>query len=80
MKILIIEDEPSLNESMVEYLSTADYVCESVYTFNDAFEKIASFDYDCIVLDIMQHKIKSETSKAKNDDICPAVNTVIFCK
>ena len=53
MKILIIEDEPSLNESMVDYLSTAGYLCESVYNFEDAYSKIGLFDYDCIVLDIL---------------------------
>ncbi|UKJ08548.1 response regulator transcription factor [Solitalea lacus] len=53
MKILIIEDEPYLNESMVEYLSADDFVCESVYTFDDAYNKIGVHDYDCIVLDIM---------------------------
>ncbi len=53
MKLLIIEDELSLNQSMVEFLSASGYVCESVFNFNDAVEKIEVYDYDCIVLDIM---------------------------
>ncbi len=52
MKILIIEDELSLNTSITQYLSSA-YVCESVYTYKDALDKIDRYDYDCIVLDIM---------------------------
>ena len=53
MKILIVEDEPSLNTSMVEYLSLQGYLCESVSDYKDALEKIDFHSYDCIVLDIM---------------------------
>ena len=53
MKILIVEDQPALNRSMVDYLSSQQYVCESVGTFRDAQEKIDLYQYDCIVLDIM---------------------------
>ena len=53
MKLLIIEDELSLNESMVAFLSAAGYLCESVFSFSSAIEKIEQFDYDCIILDIM---------------------------
>ncbi|OIR07628.1 transcriptional activator protein CzcR [mine drainage metagenome] len=38
---------------MVEFLSASGYVCESVFNFNDAVEKIEVYDYDCIILDIM---------------------------
>ena len=53
MKILIVEDEPALNKSMVDYLSSQQYLCEAVSNFRDAQDKIESYDYDCIVLDIM---------------------------
>lgn len=53
MKILIIEDEINLNQSMVEFLSSAGYLCESVFSYKAALEKIDYYSYDCIVLDIM---------------------------
>ena len=53
MKLLIIEDEKSLNQSMVEFLSASGYVCESVFNFTTATEKIELYDYDCIILDLM---------------------------
>lgn len=53
MKILIIEDEVSLNQSMVDFLTAAGYLCESVYGFREALEKTEIHNYDCIVLDIM---------------------------
>ena len=52
MKILIIEDEPELARSIAAYLSEENYLCEFASTFGMAFEKIKSFSYDCILLDI----------------------------
>lgn len=53
MKLLIIEDEVSLNQSIVDFLTAAGYLCEPVFTYRDALEKIEYHNYDCIVLDIM---------------------------
>ena len=52
MKILIIEDEKDLSESIAAYLKGEDYVCEVASTFNKALEKTELYDYDCILLDI----------------------------
>lgn len=52
MKILIIEDEKALSESIAAYLKGEDYLCETVADFNGAMEKIELYDYDCILLDI----------------------------
>ena len=53
LKILIVEDEKVLNESMVTYLSGSGYTCESVSTYANALDKIDHHTYDCIVLDVM---------------------------
>lgn len=53
MKILLVEDEPELRADMVAYLSGELYLCETAINFGDAMEKVESFSYDCIVLDIM---------------------------
>ena len=52
MKILIIEDEKELSESIATYLKGQDYVCETAYGFKKALQKTQDFDYDCILLDI----------------------------
>lgn len=52
MKILIVEDERALSDSMVEYLLDEGHLCEAVYTFFDAVDKIELYQYDCIVVDI----------------------------
>lgn len=52
MKILVIEDERKLSENIVSYLSDDDYLCEQVYTFDEAMAKITLYGYDCILLDL----------------------------
>ena len=53
MKILIIEDEPSLREVMQRALDQERYVVETAATYAEADAKIAGYSYDCILLDIM---------------------------
>ena len=53
MKILIIEDEPSLRELIQRSLEKERYVTETAVDFDSALEKIELYDYDCILLDIM---------------------------
>lgn len=52
MNILIVEDEPSLAESIIQYLVKDGYHCEWVSTLSDAFEKIHLYSYDCLLVDI----------------------------
>lgn len=53
MKLLIIEDEIQLAQSMISYLSGENYVCEYAGTYQQALAKIDMFEYECILLDIM---------------------------
>ncbi len=52
MKILLIEDEKELAESILAYAKKENYICEAVWTFEEAIEKINLYQYDCIVVDI----------------------------
>lgn len=53
MKILIIEDEKELSDSIVSYLGSENYLCEQAFTFNDARMKVNIYEYDCVILDLM---------------------------
>ena len=53
MKILIVEDEPSLREVMQRALLQERYVVETAATYAEADARIAGYSYDCILLDIM---------------------------
>lgn len=52
MKLLIIEDEPEMLENMKQTLEREHYIVETAHDFKTAVDKIGSYDYDCILLDI----------------------------
>ena len=52
MKILIIEDEKVLSESIVDFLEKEGFVCEAAMTYDKAQEKINLYNYDCLIVDI----------------------------
>jgi DNA-binding response OmpR family regulator len=52
MKILIIEDEPAMLESMANSLRMEQFIVETASNFPDALGKATDFEYDCILLDI----------------------------
>lgn len=52
MKLLIIEDEIALSDSIVKYLNKDEYLVEQAFTFAEALDRICTFEYDCILLDL----------------------------
>jgi DNA-binding response OmpR family regulator len=53
MKILVIEDENELAESITGYLTGNNFVCERASNVFVATDKICAYEYDCILLDLM---------------------------
>lgn len=53
MKILIVEDEPSLRELIQRTLEKERFVVEVAPDFFTAMDKVEVYDYDCILLDVM---------------------------
>ena len=51
-RILIIEDEPDLLDSMVASLEPLGFHCEKALNFRSAIEKMDQFEYDCMVVDL----------------------------
>jgi DNA-binding response OmpR family regulator len=52
LKILIIEDERSLSESIEEYFKEAGNICETAGDYETALAKVNIYTYDCVLLDI----------------------------
>ena len=52
MKILIIEDEIALAQSMQQYLEQDGCVCELAHCYADGITKSGIYDYDCVLVDI----------------------------
>tara|TARA_R110002050_G_scaffold243212_2_gene379682 strand:+ start:19231 stop:19908 length:678 start_codon:yes stop_codon:yes gene_type:complete len=53
MKILVIEDEPEMKGLIKQFLEEENYVVEEAHDLQSGLDKIVSYDYDCILLDIM---------------------------
>ncbi|WP_341841569.1 response regulator transcription factor [Chitinophaga caseinilytica] len=53
MKVLLIEDNVELASSISAFLAREGYICEVSYNIRDAQDKLISFQYDCVLLDIM---------------------------
>jgi len=51
MKILVVEDEKGLAESIVDFLSREGFICEVANTFWQADEKISLYQYDCTIVE-----------------------------
>lgn len=52
MKLLVIEDETGLRDSIRDYFTDAGNICETVADYTAALQKINVYRYDCIILDI----------------------------
>jgi len=52
LKILIIEDEEGLRESIEEYFTGDGNICETASSYQTAMVKVNLYRYDCILLDI----------------------------
>jgi DNA-binding response OmpR family regulator len=84
MKILIIEDEIDLQNTIKDSLLREKYAVETADDFHSALEKILIYDYDCILMDIMLpdgngfqilEKLK-ELNKSENVIIVSAKNSL----
>ena len=53
MKILIIEDELALSQTVEEFLKSENFLTETAHDFHAGLEKALTYDYDCVLLDIM---------------------------
>ncbi|WP_194776231.1 response regulator transcription factor [Pararhodonellum marinum] len=53
MKVLLIEDNRELTQNIIQYLSHEGIICEVAGNLFDAQDKILSYEYDCVLLDLM---------------------------
>ncbi len=53
MKILIVEDEKELRNTIALFFEQQKFVVETADDFDSGLEKLSVYDYDCVLLDIM---------------------------
>lgn len=73
MKLLVIEDELEINESICRFFKAEGFLVENAINYNEAIYKVQDYNYDCIILDLslpdgdgldLIKEIKKEESKA----------------
>ena len=52
MKLLLIEDEAELRQTVLDTLRQHGYVVEAAATFAQAHEKLTLYSYDCVLVDL----------------------------
>ena len=52
MKVLIVEDETDILNSIKGYLSVEGFTCEGAATYMEAEEKLLSYEYQIVLLDV----------------------------
>lgn len=53
MKLLIVEDNADLLDNILTYLKREGYRCETAQDYDEAFDKVMSYTYDVVLIDIM---------------------------
>lgn len=53
MRLLLVEDEKDLSNSIIDYISEEGFSCDTVFNLDDGFHKIHLYEYDCLIIDIM---------------------------
>ena len=78
MKILIVEDDPSLMEVMTAALKKDGHTVEGAADFSSASQKMELYAYDCILLDIMLPGGSGLDLLSKIKDMDKRVNVIII--
>lgn len=52
MKLLLVEDEQDLKDSIVAYLQTEGFSIETAFDYFSGEDKVLSYSYDCLIVDI----------------------------
>ena len=74
-KILLLEDDINLSETIKEYLEDEGHEVDSAYTSDEAIEKIYEKNYDILLLDVMVPGINGFEllKKVKEEKDIPAI-------
>lgn len=56
-KILVVEDDNQIQELIVEFLSSQDYIVDTANDGVEGYEKFKDGEYDLVILDVMMPKL-----------------------
>lgn len=78
MKLLIVEDNKDLLENILKYLEREGYRCETAIDYDEAFDKIMSYTYDVVLIDIMIPKGDGLQVLRELKSVNPETGTIII--
>lgn len=78
MKLLIVEDNKDLLENILKYLEREGYRCETAVDYDEAFDKIMSYTYDVVLIDIMIPKGDGLQVLRELKSVNPETGTIII--
>lgn len=78
MKVLIIEDNRDLLQNIVTYLSREGYRCETASDYDEGFDKVMSYTYDVVLIDIMIPKGTGLQLLRELKSVRPETGTIII--
>ena len=56
-KILVVEDDNQIQELIVEFLSSQDYVVDTANDGVEGYERFKEGEYDLVILDVMMPRL-----------------------
>ncbi len=78
MRILVIDDEKSLADTLVMILQRNGYEAACAYTGSEALEKIDSFRPDCVISDVIMPGMIGTELCAKIESRLPDCRILLF--
>lgn len=78
MKLLVVEDNRDLLENILKYLEREGYRCETAVDYDEAFDKIMSYTYDVVLIDIMIPKGDGLQVLRELKSVNPETGTIII--
>ncbi|MDZ7717394.1 MAG: response regulator [Balneolaceae bacterium] len=78
MKLLIVEDNRDLLENIIKYLEREGHRCETAVDYDEAFDKIMSYTYDVVLIDIMIPKGDGLQVLRELKSVNPETGTIII--
>jgi len=78
LKILLVDDEDIVHQTIAPYLEAAGHFMESVYSGGEALKKIAETDYDLAIMDVRMPGMDGFETLARTHSINPELSVVIL--
>jgi DNA-binding NtrC family response regulator len=77
-RILIVDDEKEFADSLAERLTIRDYEVKTVFSGEDALEKVKGYDFDVVILDVVMPGIDGVETLREIKRIKPLTEVIML--